>query len=96
MKWILKILAAPLMVALTLAVWFFAFSLHISSFVFGLAGTLLGLLGLAVLLTTSAVNGIILLVMAFLVSPYGLPMAAVWLVGQVQRLRYAIQDRVYG
>ena len=41
-------------------------------------------------------NGIILLVIAFLVSPLGLPMAAVWLVGKVQDLRYAIQDAVYG
>ena len=30
------------------------------------------------------------------VSPLGLPMAAVWLVGKVQDLRYAIQDAVYG
>ena len=29
-------------------------------------------------------NGVILLVIAFLVSPLGLPMAAVWLVGKVQ------------
>ena len=30
------------------------------------------------------------------VSPLGLPMAAVWLVGKVQDLRYVIQDAVYG
>lgn len=95
MKLILKILAAPLVLTLTLAVWLFAAALHLSSFVFGLAGALLGLLGVAVLLTTSVQNGILLLVIAFLVSPYGLPMAAVWMVGQVQRLKYAIQDRVY-
>ena len=40
--------------------------------------------------------GVILLVIAFLVSPLGLPMAAAWLVGKVQDLRYAIQDAVYG
>ena len=39
---------------------------------------------------------IILLVIAFLVSPVGLPMAAAWLVGKVQDLRYVIQDAVYG
>lgn len=41
-------------------------------------------------------NGIILLVMAFLISPYGLPMAAIWLLGKVQDLKFAIQDLVYG
>ena len=38
----------------------------------------------------------ILLVIAFLVSPVGLPMAAAWLVSKVQDLRYVIQDAVYG
>ena len=54
------------------------------------------LLGIAVLVTYSPQNGVILLVIAFLVSPLGLPMAAAWLVGKVQDLRYAIQDAVYG
>ncbi|MCB6991246.1 CD1845 family protein [bacterium 210820-DFI.6.38] len=29
-------------------------------------------------------------------SPYGLPMAAIWLLGKVQDLKFAIQDLVYG
>ena len=41
-------------------------------------------------------NGIIILVMAFLVSPVGLPMVAAWMIGQMQRLRYFLQDAVYG
>lgn len=53
-------------------------------------------LGVAVLLTCSLQNGIILLVMAFLISPYGLPMAAIWLLGKVQDLKFTIQDLVYG
>ena len=57
---------------------------------------LVALLGIAVLVTYSPQNGIILLVIAFLVSPVGLPMAAAWLVGKVQDLRYVIQDAVYG
>ena len=60
------------------------------------APVVLALLGIAVLVTYSPQNGVILLVIAFLVSPLGLPMAAAWLVGKVQDLRYAIQDAVYG
>ena len=33
---------------------------------------------------------------SFLISPMGLPLAAIWLLGKVQDLKYAIQDRVYG
>ena len=62
----------------------------------GYISTIVGLLGLAVLVTYSVQNGIILLVIAFLVSPVGLPMAAAWLVSKVQDLRYVIQDAVYG
>mgnify|MGYP001637701708 FL=1 len=70
--------------------------LYLSSLVLGIVSTIVGLLGLAVLVTYSVQNGVILLVIAFLVSPLGLPLAAAWLVGKVQDLRYAIQDAVYG
>lgn len=96
MKIILKILAAPIVVALTLLVWVCSALLYCSAFVFGLAGTVIGILALLILLSGSVQNALILAVIAFLVSPMGLPMAAAWLVGKVQVLRYAIQDRVYG
>ena len=33
---------------------------------------------------------------SFLVSPMGLPLAALWLLGKVQDLKFAIQDWMYG
>ena len=96
LKLVLKIAAAPVVLALTLFTWVCFGLLYVSSFIFGLASTLVALLGIAVLVTYSPQNGIILLVIAFLVSPLGLPMAAAWLVSKVQDLRYAIQDAVYG
>ena len=96
MRLLWKLLAAPVVLSLTVFVWLCMGVLYLSSFVLGLISTIVGLLGLAVLVTYSVQNGIILLVIAFLVSPMGLPMAAAWLVGKVQNLRYAIQDAVYG
>lgn len=95
MKIILKILAAPIVLVLTLFVWICSALLYCSAFIFGLAATIIALLGVAVLVTYSLKNGIILFIIAFLVSPVGLPMAAVWLLGKVQDLRYTIQDYVY-
>ena len=63
---------------------------------FGVDAFCLALLGVAVLITYSPQNGAILLVMAFLISPMGLPLAAIWLLGKVQSLKFAIQDWVYG
>lgn len=62
----------------------------------GLISMVVALLGVAVLITYSLQNGIILLVIAFLISSYGLPMAAIWLLGKVQDLKFIIQDLVYG
>ena len=53
-------------------------------------------IGVAVLITYSSQNGAILLVIAFLISPMGLPLAAIWLLGKVQDLKFAIQDWMYG
>mgnify|MGYP003098610874 CR=1 FL=1 len=84
MRILVKLLAAPVVLVLMLFVWVCSALLYCSAFVFGLAGTIIGLLGLAVLVTYSVKNGIILLVIALLVSPMGLPMAAAWLLGKVQ------------
>jgi len=89
MRLLLKIVAAPVVVVLTVFVWLCALMLHISAFVFGLAGTVVGL---AVLVTYSVQNGIILLVIAFLVSPFGLPMLAVRVLGLLQDVYFTLRD----
>lgn len=96
MRVLLKILVAPIVTILAIVTWFFALLISLSAFVFSIAGTLLGICGVIIIFTTSVTNGIIVLVIAFLVSPFGLPMLAAWLLGQMQRLRHAIQDKVYG
>ena len=96
MKFLLKILFAPVIVILTLIIWTFALILRLSAWVFGIIGTIFGILGLAILLLDSVTNGIIVLVIAFLVSPVGLPMLAAWTIGQMQGFRYFVQDAVYG
>ena len=96
MKLLLKVLVAPVILALTLFVWICVGIVYISGLMLGFISMGIALLGMAVLLTCSLQNGIILLVIAFLISPYGLPMAAIWLLGKVQNLKFAIQDLVYG
>lgn len=96
MRFVLKILFAPVIAVLAVIVWFFAFILNLSAVVFGIARTVFGILGAIILFTESVKNGIIVLVIAFLVSPFGLPMLAAWLLGRLQQFRYAIQDKIYG
>ena len=95
LKYLLLIVTAPVILVLTLFVWLCMGLIYISGLVLGLLSMVIALLGVAVLLTYSLQNGLILLVMAFLISPMGLPLAAIWLLGKVQSLKFAIQDWVY-
>ena len=96
LKLLLKIVAAPVVLLLTVAIWTCVGLVYVSGLVLGLLSTVIALLGVAVLVTYSPQNGLILLVIAFLIGPFGLPKLAFWLLGQVQGLKYAIQDLVYG
>ena len=95
MRILLKILFAPVMLALILFVNFFAFLLTVSSVFFGIAGTVFAILAAILFFAVNRTNGTIVLIFAFLISPFGLPMLAAWLLGKVQQLRYALQDWLY-
>ena len=95
LKLILKIVIAPVILLLTLAIWICVGLVYVSGLVLGLLSTVIALLGVAVLMTYSPQNGLILLVIAFLISPFGLPKLAFWLLGKVQDFRYLLQDTIY-
>ena len=60
-----------------------------------LASGLLSLLAIAVMITYSVKNGIILLVLAFLISPMGLPLLAVQGLGKLQDVNAAMKDFIH-
>ena len=47
-------------------------------------------------ITAGVWAGLAWLVIAFLISPYGLPMAAAWLVGMIGGANHALRDFVFG
>ena len=71
LKCLLMIVTVPVILVLTLFVWLCTGLIYISGQVLGLFSTVIALLGVAVLITYSSQNGVILLVMAFLISPHG-------------------------
>lgn len=89
MKVLFRLLTAPIV----LVVWLCAGLLYVSSFVFGLAGAALSVLAMLIILAGSLKNGIILIVIAFLVSPLGLPLLAVQMLGGLQRMRDTLVNR---
>ena len=92
MRTVLKILLFPAVMVVDLFVWIFCGLLSCSAFVFSLASSIVSILAVAVLLTYSVENGLILLAIAFLVSPMGLPLLAAKLVGSLQYITGAIRS----
>lgn len=91
MKAILKVLTFPIVLILDLFTWICVGLISCSAILFKLASAILAILAVAVLITYSVQNGLILLTLAFLVSPLGLPMIAVWLLGGLQRISGSIK-----
>ena len=91
MKVILKVLTFPIVLILDLFTWICVGLISCSAILFKLASAILAILAVAVLITYSVQNGLILLILAFLVSPLGLPMIAVWLLGGLQKISGTIK-----
>ena len=82
---VLKILAAPVMVALSLLAATVTFLFCVASAVCELGCIVLTLLSL-----------ILFLVLAFLVSPFGVPAIAEWLVDKLHSAKFALRDFITG
>ena len=97
MRIILKIIAAPFVLALTLLVAVLNFSVSLASWVFGILYFFPALCGLFELFIQGNPQwGITGLVLAFLLSPFGLPTAAEWLVCKLDDLNYSLKSFIAG
>ena len=92
MKMILKIMLFPVALVIDLLTWIAIGMLSCLAFVFSLAGTILSILAFLVMLTCSVTNCIILLVLAFLVSPMGLPLVAAKVLVGLKAIAKAIRS----
>ncbi|MBR3431381.1 MAG: succinate dehydrogenase [Clostridia bacterium] len=95
MKTVLRILTAPITLIISLLVWLFAALFSRTVFLWQIASAVLGLLALAVLLTVSVKNGLILFALALTVSPIGLPMLVAKLLGGLQRANMALKELLH-
>ena len=93
---VLTVVLAPVMAVLAVVSWFLVFVVGLSSGILCIPAAILGFFGLFILFVDSVSYGVGLLVIAFLISPYGLPMLAGWLVAKLHVLRYMLRDWIYG
>ena len=93
---VLRILAAPVMVALSLLAAMVTFLFCVAAAVCELGCIVLTLLSLILFIGGQTVGGIVFLVLAFLISPYGIPAIAEWLVDKLHNLNFALRGFITG
>ena len=91
MKWILKILTFPVVLLIDLLTLVCVGIISCAALPLRIVSGIIALLGTAVLVTYSPKNGMILLTIAFLFSPMGLPMLAVWILSILQSISQFIK-----
>ena len=91
MKLIFKILTAPVVLVIDLFTLICIGMISFSGMLLRLVSGIIAILDVAVLATYSPKNGLILLTIAFLVSPMGIPMLAVYVLAGLQRISGAIK-----
>ena len=96
MRLLLKIVVWPITLALSVLTTLCGAILSCTASIFALAGTLLMTLAFMVLLSGSPKNAAIVAVIAFLVSPLGIPMFIVRLLGGLQDINLSLKDFIYG
>ena len=96
LKLIVKIIAVPFVVALTILNALMYFMLFLSGSLLSIASFFTGIAGAGMLITGNTYTGVGLLVMAFLVSPFGLPAIAGWLADKVADLNYSLKGFIVG
>ena len=88
--------AAPFVVVLTVLAAVVSFLFCMATAVFVVACVVLTLLAVALFISGQTLGGIVFLVLAFLISPYGIPAIAEWLVDKLHNLNFALRGFITG
>ena len=96
MRLIFKLLAFPFVLVTGLLYLVCKFLVIASGAVLGILSGIVFLASLVLFFTAGMWAGLAWLVIAFLISPYGLPMAAAWLGGIIGGANSALKDFVFG
>ena len=96
MKVLLKILFAPVIAVLSIFIWLAAKIVQAAAIVLNFIAVATALGAICILIDGRTAHGVAGLIAAFLLTPFGLPLLSIILLGQVQKFKCWLQDRVYG
>lgn len=93
---VLKILAAPIMVIAMLLAALINFLFCIAAVFCNIACVILVVLSVLMFISGTTTHGIVFLILAFLLSPFGIPAIAEWLVDKLNDLKESLKDFITG
>lgn len=92
MRWILKTILFPIILLLSILISFLKFIISVSGMILGILSFLVILGSLAALIQKDTTTFIQALVIAFLISPYGLPKIALWVTAYIEFARDRLKE----
>ena len=92
MRWILKIIVFPIILILSILISFLNFILAVSLSILAILSFLIALLSLSALVNKDTTTFIQVIIIAFLISPYGLPKIAMWIVAYIELARDMLKE----
>ena len=94
-KLFLKIIFAPLWLLLTIFIGIFSMLIGIAAWIFCIVAIVLGIVGIFVMITETVKDGLLVLFLACLLSPWGIPMFATWVLSKFIFFREWLTAKVY-
>ena len=92
MRFILKVISLPVVAVLSVAVMMLSFLVSCAGAVLKIVSFLAFLLGVIVAVASDPVADALILAGAFLISPFGLPLLANWLLDRMADANFALRD----
>ena len=92
MRWILKIILFPVILLLSILISILKFLLVVGISILSILSFITALSSFAALFYNDLKLFFIVLVMAFIISPFGLPYLAMWIVAHIEVLRDKLKE----
>lgn len=92
MRFLLKVFSLPVVAVLSVSVLLLSFLVSCAGAALKLLSFLAFLLGVIVAVASDPVAGALILAGAFLISPFGLPLLANWLLDRMADANFALRD----
>ena len=92
MRWIIKIILFPIILLLSILISFLKFIISVSGMILGILSFLVVLGSITALVQKDTTTFIQVLIIAFLISPYGLPKIALWVTAYIEFARDRLKE----